>query len=283
ITAASPGATLTLYANEVLPVITLNKSITLIGDSTEKTLSLGANGNMFNITAGTLTLDNYVTLQGRSTNNSPVVNVASGGSLVMKSGSKITGNSTTGTGTGGVRVQGGSFTMEGGTISNNIGSNVSDTGGGVRVDSGSFSMSGGTISGNYCGNDGGGVWVNSGSFTMTGGTISGNTSRNGGGGVWVNSSGSFTMTGGIISGNTSQGTAGGSGGGGVSPVGNNSFTKSGGGIIYGNDVNDPLRNIDSTGRGHAVFRYSNGPHRHATLWEADNISTSNLSSPPWDQ
>ncbi|MDR0706991.1 MAG: hypothetical protein LBF60_03815, partial [Treponema sp.] len=67
---------------------------------------------------------------------------------------------------------------------------------GVYVDGGSFTMSGGTISGNTESIGGGGVYVFSGSFTMSGGTISGDTASAFGGGVYVSSSGRFVKRGG---------------------------------------------------------------------------------------
>ena len=101
----------------------------------------------------------------------------------------------------GVYINGGSFTLQGGTIT---GGNQ-NFGGGVNVGGGTFTMTGGTISGCTAIYNGGGVYVNfSGTFNMTGGTITKNTAKNGGGyggGVYVYG-GSFTMTGGTISGNT---------------------------------------------------------------------------------
>jgi uncharacterized repeat protein (TIGR02543 family) len=76
---------------------------------------------------------------------------------------------------GGVYTQGGTFTMNGGTISDNTSSYYSSYGGGVSVDSGTFTMSGGTISGNSTSNEGGGVSVGyESTFTkLSGGTIYG--------------------------------------------------------------------------------------------------------------
>jgi hypothetical protein len=117
-------------------------------------------------------------------------------------------------------------------------------------------MSGGEISGNTTSSYGGGVYVGSGTFTMNGGEISGNTTSTasiyGGGGVYV-SSGTCTMNGGEISGNTTS-----SYGGGVSVVGG-TFTKTGGGTIYGyvdGDANSNVVKINDVvqdNRGHAVY------------------------------
>ena len=103
---------------------------------------------------------------------------------------------------GGVYVyQNGSFNMKGGEIRNNQAANGSSgEGGGVYVYGGTFTMDGGTISGNTAIENGGGVYVNKNSFTMGDGTISGNTANAAGGGVYMYS-GSFTMTGGSITGN----------------------------------------------------------------------------------
>ena len=68
-------------------------------------------------------------------------------------------------------------------------------GGGVSVDRGSFTMNGGTIY-NCSAHTGGGVSVGGGSFTMNGGTIANCSAQYTGGVVVVG--GSFTMNGGVI-------------------------------------------------------------------------------------
>jgi uncharacterized repeat protein (TIGR02543 family) len=146
--------TITVSADETLAPKSLsysgkNVSITLIGNSTERMIRLSSSGSLFTVGSGvTLTLGNNITLQGRSDNSSSLVQVNSG-TLVMESGSKITGN-------------------------------TSSYGGGVYVSSGTFTMSGGEISGNTA-SCGGGVYVSSGTFTMSGGEISGNTASSSGG------------------------------------------------------------------------------------------------------
>jgi hypothetical protein len=166
-----------------------------------------------------------LTLNGRSGNSAPVVQVNRRGTLSMKAGSLITGNSSGG---GGVYVSyNGSFAMSGGAVSGNTGSN----GGGVSVYEGSFAMSGGAVSGNSSSSSyyGGGVYVTSGSFAMSGGAVSGNSSSSGGG-VFVRNQGIFAMSGGAVSGNSS------SSGGGVS-VDYGSFAMSGG-TVSGNMFSD---------------------------------------------
>ena len=121
-----------------------------------------------------------------------------GGTFTM-SGGTIKGN----TGGCGVYVYGGEFTMKNGTISENM----AGSGGGVYVESGKFTMENGTISSNTASDSyggGGGVCVKSSEFTMKNGAISNNTASNGyGGGVWVND-GEFTMENGTISYNTAK-------------------------------------------------------------------------------
>ena len=66
--------------------------ITLKGTDATRIISLSSSGAMFTVSSGvTLTLDNNITLQGRSNNTDSLVNVY--GRLVMNAGSAITGNS----------------------------------------------------------------------------------------------------------------------------------------------------------------------------------------------
>jgi uncharacterized repeat protein (TIGR02543 family) len=205
-----------------------NVSITIMGDTVERTLGLSSNGPIFTLESGvTLTLENNITLQGRNDNTASLVRVNSGGTLVMNTGSKISDNTSSdsypGGGGAGVHVySGGTFTMNGGAISGNT---SSYHGGGVSSGDGVFVMNGGEISGNTSPNYGGGVTA--GTFTMNGGQISGNTcgSAYAGGGVYAST---FTMNGGIVSGNTARH------GGGVSVPGPGGTITMRGGTISGN-------------------------------------------------
>ena len=270
-----------------------NITITIKGIGSECTVSLSSNDAMFTVGSGvTLVLDDNITLQGRSSNTRALVLIDSNGTLIMNTGSKITGNANTSSSYygssynymgGGVYVsKGGTFTMNGGTISGNTarygggvfvygtftmsGGTISGNtatassyayGGGVFV-SGTFTMSGGTISGNTARDSGGGVYMEGqgGTFTMSGGTISGNTASTSGGGVCVNGSGtSFTMSGGTISDNTARDY-----GGGVYIYKAN-FTKTGGTITgYDSDTinGNVVKNSSDTvriNRGHAIYGY----------------------------
>ena len=161
---------------------------------TGKTVTLDLNGHILNRR-----------LSGKQAVDNGSVIVVNGTLIVTDNSTEkngvITGGNSSDFG-GGVRVdQGGSFTLESGTI---IGNSADFKGGGVYVKSGSFTMTGGSISGNSADFDGGGVYVNSGStFNMQGGSISGNSANFDGGGVYV-FGGSFTMTGGSISGNSAD-------------------------------------------------------------------------------
>jgi len=146
-------------------------------------------------------------------------------------GGTISGN-TIGSNGGGVCIDGGIFTMNGGTISNNNGRGVY-----IR-NTGTFTMSGGAISNNGGASSGMGVRIMDNSiFTMSGGTISNNTvtgTTADGGGVSITSNGTFTMSGGIISGNSARR------GGGIANEGTFRIVN---GIIYGSDAG-ALSNID---------------------------------------
>jgi hypothetical protein len=204
------------------------------------------------------------------------VYVASNGSFTM-SGGEIAENTASAASTtaassgGGVYVaSNGSFTMNGGEIAGNTAYSYSyssySRGGGVYVYSGTFTMNGGEIAGNtadaasvdtdyHSTAHGGGVYVASGIFTMSGGKIAGNTttaaassSNSSGGGVYVAGgnyvSGTFTMSGGEIAGNTASSYGGGVY---VSNEGMFTFTKSGGGTIYGVNAEATIRNTANSG------------------------------------
>ena len=207
-----------------------NITIYLKGIESIKVITLSDYDSLFSIGNGiTLILDENITLLGIS-NNASLVTVNSGGTLIMNQGGRITDNLFG----GGVYVNGGTFTMNGGKITGNT--SISSSGG-VHVYRGTFTMSGGEISGNtsYT-TSGGGVYVGDGFFTMSGGEISGNTSTStstssvsAGGGVSVGG-GTFTMRGGEISGNTSTSNTSTSSWGGGVYVGSGMFDMRGGEI-----------------------------------------------------
>lgn len=141
--------------------------------------------------------------------NGMAVTVDKGCFFTLNAGS-IVGNTR-----GGVLVQGGTFTMEGGEISYNT-STIQEFGGGVEVGTylgayggtdATFTMKGGKISHNTAPNGGGVRVSNKSTFIMKGGKISDNTAENGGGVAVQN--GSFKMEGGEISNNTAGQNGGG--------------------------------------------------------------------------
>jgi len=115
--------------------------------------------------------DGYLFVLGKNiTLNGGGVNIASGRRFEMRNGSKITGARCA------VFIAGGTFIMNGGTITNNGDYNNLDYAGGVYV-FGRFEMNGGIISNNI-GKDAGGVYIyygtsNRGIFIKTGGIITG--------------------------------------------------------------------------------------------------------------
>jgi hypothetical protein len=112
------------------------------------------------------------------------------------------------------------------------------------------------------------------------GKISGNTvsGRYDGGGVHV-SSGTFTMSGGEISGNTA------SRGGGVYLYSNYTFSKySSGGVIYGSNATEGLKNTatDGAGTGAAVYYDYSRKYRETTVTANESLSTSDTTA-GWNQ
>ena len=177
------------------------------------------------------TMNNGVTITGFKSGSS-----IGGGGVYLNNGTftmnggEISGNTATTTG-GGV-YSNYSFTMKGGKISGNSTTNTasnSGNGGGVYMTSSAsnFSMNNSSeISGNTATGNGGGVYINSGNFTISdSGKISGNNAKSGGG-VFVNDAGSiFTMSGGEISSDNNTTNS----GGGVY-INNGKFDMSGGKI-----------------------------------------------------
>jgi hypothetical protein len=210
-------------------------------------LSFTSTGNLIQVASGgKLILTGSLNLVGSPSNNTSLVQVA--GELILEDQVVIKDNVAGTGGGGGVYVNdGGTFTMEGGEILNNV-SYTTRGGGGVYVDGGGkFIMEGGKIRINNATASGGGVAVNTaGEFTMRGGEIGGNVINsygNGasrGGGVHVY--GSFTMEGGKIWDNKAQAETDAMGGG-VYVNAGGTFIMAGG-EIYGNSTKTEGRNSD---------------------------------------
>ena len=144
---------------------------------------------------------------------------------------------------GGVYVGNGTFTMTGGTISDNR----AECGGGVYMYNSTFNMTDGTISGNTA-TKGGGVHMEQYQcvFNMIGGTISDNKATGSGGGV-CEMNGTFTMTGGSITDNT----VGSTGGGVYLQAGTSTATFN----LSGTPVISDNKNVDGTANNVYVYIY----------------------------
>jgi len=248
-----------------------NVHLTVEGIGGRRTITRSGNGSLFTVNGAnrSLTLGDNITLEGHSGNNNLLVNVLAGGSLTMNAGAWITGNTVSGSGTGGavnVSGAGSTFTMNGGEI---FGNTANDSaGGGVRVAvEALFVMHEGavirdnTATGN---NSGGGMRVLSGaSFVMHEGAVirdneaEGNNSA---GGVFVGDTGNtFTMLGGEIRGNEATGA--------TSTVGgvrvNIGAFRMVNGVIYGGDEGDTNSNTGVTN--HALLLAGGGTATLGTM------------------
>ena len=201
---------------------------------------------------GTLTLGGAgsakITIDGSDANATEPLITINAGTLIMNDDVTLQNNTNNNGNGGGVAVNNnGTFTMNGGTIKGNTAAGGTATpstggyGGGVYVAAGGkFTMNGGTIGGdkttegNTADSYGGGVYITGADseFTMNNGKISGNTA-NEGGGVCVADNGIFIMSDGEISGNTLSSD---NDGGGV--LVDNGIFRIAGGTIYGSDNND---------------------------------------------
>ncbi|MCL2277695.1 MAG: InlB B-repeat-containing protein [Treponema sp.] len=233
-------------------------------------VQLTGTGSMFTVNTGaSLTLEDVV-LKGVSSNAVALVTV-SGGTVTMRTGSEITGNTNTSASQvgGGVTMSSGTFNLNGGKIHSNTRTGAYGDGGGVILAGGTFNLNSGEISNNQAQMHGGGVYIRGTGaiLNMSGGSISNNrglSSSEGGGGIWM-MSGTFSMTGGIMSGNTTAGR------GGAIFVYSGTFTKTGSSIIYGNNegTNSNTANV-LTSSGHAVY-VSTARFRNTTAGAGVNL------------
>jgi hypothetical protein len=162
--------------------------------------------------------------------------------VAIMQGGKVRDNQAADNGGGAYLSGKGAFTLKGGEILEN---QAPSSGGGVSVYEGDFIMQGGTIRGNSASSEtgaGGGVFVIWGKFELSGGKITGNIANNSGGGVNANHGSVFVMSGGEIAGNRAV-----YGGAGVAVLGEGNSFKKTGGIIYGLDAVEELRNHNTEG------------------------------------
>lgn len=247
-----------------------NRVITLTSKegSTFTITQTAANERHFDVDGGSSSYDmslilENVTLDGDNVGGGVLID-GKRGTLTLKAGATIQ-NCTSSAFGGGVHVNRGALSIEGGTIKANT-TTKSDTtrgGGGVYATGGTVTLSSGSVENNNARNGGGLNLDGSSTFTMTGGVITGNSNTsNYGAGVTVGGGSSFTMSGSaLIEKNTDTGAGGGgvmvykgdsvftmeSGtirantavtrGGGVCVYGNASFVMNGG-VIGGEDPSD---------------------------------------------
>ncbi|MCL2380161.1 MAG: hypothetical protein FWC64_01045, partial [Treponema sp.] len=156
-------------------------NLTIIGIGGERRISLSSAGRMFTVGAAgqagiSLTIGNNITLVGHSANNQGVVRAQNEAAFTMLPGSTIRGNVSSGNvvandfGAAVHVLSGGSFAMQGGTITGNSATSatVTRTGGLYAVNDATITLSGGSITGNS-GNAGDVLAINTfDSITMSG-------------------------------------------------------------------------------------------------------------------
>ncbi len=206
------GGTVKLVRNCTLEKqYAINKNVTITSDnpSSPRTMTRAADGKTnFNVNSGgTLTLRDIIYDGGGKSVTADaqglsMFRVPAGGTLNLQSGCVLRNNYKS-SGSGNVAIYG-TMTMENGASI--TGCEIGGGGGAVWVaEGGSFTMNGGTISG--CTAAGGAAISADGTFIMNGGTISGNTDSSANKCdilLRANKSGNVTLKGGSVSGNTNS-------------------------------------------------------------------------------
>ena len=243
----------------IVPPATLNLTIKSNIDGTPRTIDAGRNNIstgrvMYVGENASVTLQDVIVTGGYVKDASGGgVCVDSGGIFIMNDG--IISDNYAGFDGGGVYVrQNATFIMKGGSIkANEVGAGAGNYsgGGGVYVNGGTFTMEDGEITQNNGLKNGGGVYVGgSGTLSMSGGEISSNTVTGDGGGVYVSADSTFTMTSGItvpkIIGNEAGGNGGGVYAGGTlnmngGEISGNTAVYNGGGIAVDGGVNSNIK------------------------------------------
>ncbi|MDM8568468.1 Calx-beta domain-containing protein, partial [Thiotrichales bacterium HSG1] len=160
-------------------MITIDKNVTINGDTTTNTIVDGGNSHRsFDIIGSNTVVMNYLTIRNGNADNSD------------------------GNGNDGGAIQNwGTLTLNNSTISGNS----ATTAGGAFANAGTLTLNNSTISGNST-SDGGGVRnTGGGTVTLNNTTVSNNTVTNNGGGI-NNVSGTLTLKNALIAGNTSTDT-----------------------------------------------------------------------------
>ena len=130
-------------------------------------------------------------------------NITGNGEMTLNDGAVIENGYDTASGGGCAFVEAAKFTMNEGSLIKNC--EADSVGGALRLNGATFTMNGGTIENCIAEEQGGAIAaVGSGSkVTLTGGEIKGNTAKIGGGGIYSDASSTVSLSGGIkITGNT---------------------------------------------------------------------------------
>jgi len=181
------------------------KDIDGAGDKPTATRGVSSDSALFSIGASsTLSIRNLIIDGAKAVytgNSGSLLSVTSSASLNIAEGVVLRNNRAQAGGA--VNINGGSFTMSGGELSDN----TSGSGGAVYISAGSFTMSGGMHSSNIATSNGGAVYAGGGSFTMSGATLSDNSASGNGGAICL-VSGKMSLTNVGISGNSASGNGG---------------------------------------------------------------------------
>lgn len=179
-----------ISGNALIDVSSTIGNLAIIGDGSGATIDANSKGRVVNVAAGANATMQNITLKGGNATSGGCIYMNSGSSVTIKTGTSITGN------------------------------NASQKGGGIYSDGGTLTINGGTISSNTIssprasGDDGGiGIYIKGGSMTMTGGEISANNKTDNaqtasyirGGGIRLAGGTQFQMSGGKITNNQIRG------------------------------------------------------------------------------
>jgi hypothetical protein len=245
----------------VVPVVLeagINSPAQVVINGNGRVLNLQGTGTLITVATGVTLILQDITLAGDN-NDAPLVEIRTGGKLILGSGVTLRENQNITGDAGGVWVNGGELIMNAGAEIKDM---VAKLGGGVLVsNNGVFNMIDGTIQENAASDNysGGGVLVDGGSFIMSDGAIKANTNTFApldatlhytGGGVFV-ANGEFIMKAGSIQDNTGYGA------GGVGLI-NNSAGKNGTFTMHNGSIQGNTSNTNSSSSAYGYGPYGGG-------------------------
>ncbi len=272
--------------------ITIDKSLVITGNGlTTTTVNGNAAGRIFNITGGTVAINDLTITNGLADNGGAIQVTDASLLLSLVNISNSIANGASGSG-GGIFVgSGGELTITTSTLSNNT---ANRAGGAIEMVAGtSLTLNNTNLTMNNAGvapataspGNGGGVHITgNGTAVINGGTISDNIAAAEGGGLW-NGTGTMTIIGTNIFENTASGVAADNGGGGIYNlnggtlnIGNaeirdnqaNGTAGSGGGIL--NDLGATTIIVNSIISGNTANRAGGGIENNAGTVNLENVS-----------